>query len=106
MVKLDPRPSLSTFYVAALIVVIFSVFAVVGAIDMKAEETTAAISHEAMQRLAAARELERGLRNCPSPGPGMTDIVVMVVHSSADSGPTVQRCMRFAEAPYLPRRPR
>ena len=90
--------------IAAILVVILALYGIVGEIDMRAAETTAVISQEARQRLAAARELERGMRDCPAPGPGMTDVVVMIVHSTADAGPTVTRCMRLAERPYVPRR--
>jgi hypothetical protein len=89
--------------IAGIVVIVLSAFGIVGAIDMRAEEATAATTHEAMQRLAAARELERGLRDCSTAGPGMTDVLVMVVHSPAGTGPTVTRCFRIAERSSLPR---
>jgi len=89
--------------IAGIIVIILSAFGIVGAIDMRADEATAAATHEAMQRLAAARELERGLRACPPAGPGMTDVLLMVVHSTPDTGVTVSGCSRIAERSYLSR---
>ena len=91
------------FQVAALLVVILIVFSIVGTIDMRVEEADSARIHEHMQRLAAARELERGLRTCPPPEPGWTDIVVMIVRYESDIVPVVERCMRFAERSYIPR---
>jgi hypothetical protein len=89
--------------IAGIVAFILSAFALVGAIDMRAEEATSAQVHEHMQRLAAARELERGLRGCPPAGPGMTDVVVMVVRYESDIVPVVEHCMRFTERSYLPR---
>ena len=91
------------FQIASLLVAILIVFSLVGAIDMRVEDADAPKIHQAMQRAAAARELERGLRGCPPPKPGMTDIVVMIVRSESDTAPVVERCMRFAEASYLRR---
>lgn len=83
--------------IAGLVAALLVAFSIVGAIDMRTEQERSAEIHEYMQRLAAARELERGYRDCPAPGPGMTDVVVMVIESSADAAPTVRRCFRFAE---------
>jgi len=101
---------------AGIMVIVLSAFGVVGAIDMQAElaaenpPAAAASSPFAKggfggfpQRLAAARELERGLRACPPAGPGMTDVLLMVVHSTPDTGVTVSGCSRIAERSYLPR---
>ena len=105
--------------IAGIIMIIISAFGIVGAFDMRAEEaatnppaTVASSPFDKgglggfQQRLAAARELERGLRGCPPAGPGMTDVVVMVVRYESDIVPTVEHCMRFAERSYLPRRAR
>lgn len=90
--------------VAGIVIFILSAFGIVGTIEMQAEQASQDQVHQAMQRAAAARELERGLRKCPPPGEGMTDVVVMIVKYTADADPTVERCLRFAEARYLPRR--
>jgi len=100
--------------IAGIIMIIISAFGLVGAIDMQAEIASERATsneqrvthHDLMQRLAAARELERGLRGCPPAGPGMTDVVVMVVRYESDIVPRVEHCMRFAERSYLPRRAR
>jgi len=99
---------------AGIMVIVLSAFGLVGAIDMQAEIASERATsneqrvthHDLMQRLAAARELERGLRGCPPAGPGMTDVVVMVVRYESDIAPRVEHCMRFAERTYLPRRAR
>jgi len=88
---------------AGIVMIIISAFGVVGAIDMRADEATAAATRDATQRQAAARALERGLRACPAAGPGMTDVLLMVVHSRSDTGVTVSGCSRIAERSYLPR---
>jgi len=90
--------------VAGVVIVVLAVFGIVGAIDKSIEEETGHQIHERMQRAAAAAEFERGLRSCPPPGPGLTDIIVMVVNSTADSAPTVTRCFRIAERSFAPRR--
>ena len=87
-----------------VVALVLIAFGIVGRIDFEVQQAAEAWNHEAMQRLAAARELERGLRGCPQHGPGMTETLVMVIHLTADSGPTVTRCIRFAERPYTPRR--
>jgi hypothetical protein len=88
---------------AGIMVIVLSAFGLVGAIDMRADEATAAATREATQRFAAARALERGLRACPPAGPGMTDVLLMVIHSRPDLGVTVSGCSRIAERSYLPR---
>jgi hypothetical protein len=39
------------------------------------------------------------LADCPRPGPGLTDTIVMVIKSQADLQPTVTGCSRIAERP-------
>ena len=90
--------------VAGLVAIVLVVFGVVGAIDQRIEEETGPQVHERMQRAAAAAELERGLRACPAPGPGMTDQVVMIMRYDTFDAPTVTRCFRIAERPFAPRR--
>jgi len=89
--------------VAGVVIVVLAVFGIVGAIDKSIEEETGPQVHERMQRAAAAAELERGLRSCPPPGPGLTDIIVMVVRYEPDNAPDVTRCFRIAERPFAPR---
>jgi len=89
--------------VAGLVVIVLAVFGIVGSIDRRIEETGPQV-HERMQRAAAAAELERGLRACPAPGPGMTDQVVMIMRYDTFDAPTVTRCFRIAERPFAPRR--
>jgi hypothetical protein len=89
--------------IAGIVAFILSAFALVGAIDMRAEQATEAATQEAVQRFAVARELERGLRACPAAGSGMTDVLLMVIHSRTDTGITVSGCSRIAERSYLPR---
>ena len=90
--------------VAGVVIVVLAVFGIVGAIDKSIEEETGPQVHERMQRAAAAAELERGLRACPAPGPGMTDQVVMVMRYDTFDAPTVTRCFRIAERSVAPRR--
>ena len=104
----------SRLKIAGILMIVISAFGIVGAIDMQAEIASERATsneqrvthHDLMQRLAAARELERGLRGCPPAGPGLTDVVVMVVRYESDIVPTVEHCMRFSERSYLPRRAR
>ena len=90
--------------VAGLVVIVLSVFGIVGAIDRRVEEETAPQVHERMQRAAAAAEFERGLRSCPPYGPGFTDQVVMIMRYDTFDAPTVTRCLRIAERSFAPRR--
>lgn len=46
------------------------------------------------------------LKDCPQPGPGLTDTVVLVIHSQADLRPTVTGCSRIAMRPFEIRKPR
>lgn len=40
------------------------------------------------------------LKDCPSPAPGLTDTIVMVIKSQADLQPTVTGCSRIAERQF------
>ena len=95
----------SRIKIAGILMIIISAFGIVGAIDMQAELASERVTSNE-KRAAAARELERGLRGCPPAGPGMTNVVVMVVRYESDIVPVVEYCMRFAERSYLPRRAR
>ena len=89
--------------IAGIMVILLSAFGIVGAIDMRADVATAKATRDAVQRHAAARALERGLRACPPAGPGMTNVLLMVIHSTPNAGVTVSGCSRIAERSYLPR---
>lgn len=40
------------------------------------------------------------LNDCPKPGPGLTDVLVMVIRTQADRKPTITGCSRIAERSF------
>lgn len=62
---------------------------------------------EAEAELAAATAspvLQIDYSACPPPAPDSSDLLVIVVNSSADGGPRLEGCHRIAERPYRIRR--
>lgn len=54
-------------------------------------------------RWNAERARMVALDRCPQPAAGYTDVVVLVIRSSADDKPTVTGCSRIAERSFVPR---